>query len=78
MRGVAASVSRRGEELSGECIAAAIGGFVVAMVINAVVHPQEPTPYMLLGLPAGVLIRLVAYLIPRALTWAKRSVGLRG
>jgi hypothetical protein len=78
VRGVAASVSRRSEELSGECIAAAIGGLVVAMVINAIVYPQEPTPYILLGMPAGVLIRLVAYLIPRALTWARRSVGLRG
>jgi hypothetical protein len=78
VRGVAASVSRRSEELSGECVAGAIGGFLVAMLINAVVHPQEPTPYMLLGLPAGALIVLVFNLAPRAWEWARRSVRLRG
>jgi hypothetical protein len=78
VRGVAASVSRRSEDLAGVCVGGAISGFVIAMLINVCVRPEAPSPYMLLGLPAGALFGFTVSLLPAAWEWARRSVGLRG
>jgi hypothetical protein len=77
VRGVAASVSRRSDDIAGVCFAGAISGFVIAMMINICVHPEAPSPYMLLGVPAGALFGFTVSLLPAAWEWARRSVGLR-